>query len=134
MTVSVCDSLAAPELMPRRLTVCTGILVDGQVGQRIERRRLVDRVDGDGEGAGDDVVAGAAVIDGDGDGGRARAIGDRGEGDGTGGVGAGVIDRGIIPGLGLGNSVKTAPSGTLPGVVVTWTMNSESASSTTWPL
>ena len=78
-----------------------GVLVDGDIGQRVKRRRLVDRVDGDREGAGDDVVAGAAVVDGDGDGGGAEAISDRGEGDRAGGVGAGVVTAGvgIRPGL-----------------------------------
>src|SRR5204862_6541554 len=57
--------------------------------------RLVDGDDGDSEGAGDNVVAGPAVVDGDGDGGRTGSQGDGGKGDRAGGVGAGVIDRGI---------------------------------------
>src|ERR1019366_8904443 len=62
-----------------------GTLVDRDVGQRVERGRLVNRVDGDRESAGDDVVAGAAVLDGNGDRGGAEGKGDGGEGDGTGG-------------------------------------------------
>ena len=71
------------------------ILVEVQVGERIERRSLVDRVDGDGEGARDNVIAGAPVVDVDGDGSRTRGVSDRGKGDRAGGVGAGVGDGGI---------------------------------------
>ena len=50
-----------------------GTIVDSEVGQRVERGRLGYRVDGNRESAGDNVVAGAAVIDGDGD--RGGAVG-----------------------------------------------------------
>src|SRR5664279_4059090 len=66
----------------------------GDVGQRVEGGRLVERVDGDREALGDDVVAGAAVIDGDGDRGGADGVSDGGEGDRARSVGAGVVDRG----------------------------------------
>ena len=95
VTVSVWASLVAPEVMPERLTVwrpAFSLMV--RLASALSVGGLVDRVDGDREGAGDDVIAGAAIVDGDGDGGGAVGIGDGGEGDRTGGVGAGVVDRG----------------------------------------
>ena len=76
VTVSVSASLAGARGNAGEVDgLQAGTLVDGDVGQRVQRGRLVDRVDGDREGAGDDVVARAAIVDGDGDGGGAEGEG-----------------------------------------------------------
>ncbi|MDB5780909.1 MAG: hypothetical protein JWQ50_824, partial [Caballeronia mineralivorans] len=69
------------------------------IGDRVERWRLVDRGDGDGEGLGglvDAAVGGAAVVHHrDGDHGRAAGVGGRGEDQRARAAGVAVRDRGV---------------------------------------
>jgi len=57
VTVRLWISLLAPELIPERLTgLQPGVFIDREVGQGVERRRLVDRIDSDQKGTGNELL------------------------------------------------------------------------------
>ncbi len=73
--------------------MCSGILVDNEIVQRIQSGDLINGIDGNGEGSCDDVIAGAPVIDGDGYGACAGDVADGGKGERAGTIGTAVRDN-----------------------------------------
>src|SRR6185436_2542078 len=72
----------------------SGVLVEADTGQGVERGLIVDGADRDREGTRDNVVAGGPVIEGDRNCGETGGRGGRGERQRTGGIGTGVSDSG----------------------------------------
>src|SRR5207244_3646131 len=91
------------------------VLVNGQVANRVQGRGIIDRVDGDGKGAHDSVVAQTTVIDGDGNSGRAGGEGCGSKSQSAGRVWAGVLDGGIGQPAGVARSVSYAKGLALVG-------------------
>src|SRR5947207_13627074 len=76
-------------------TLFRSILGNGQIADRVQCGRIIHRIDSNGEGAHNGIIARPAIVDRHGDSRSAGGEGSRSQTQGSARVGTGIVDRGI---------------------------------------